>query len=419
MKNIPSCLFVFCVQWHFAAFSSSAQEWTRFRGPNGTGVSNATVAPIRWTGEDYNWKAKLPGVGHSSPVIWGDRIFVTCGDPATGARMLLCFQTATGRQLWLYEFDARAYRMHKLNSFASATPAVDRDLIYLAAGDAEQTVVTAVDHNGKEVWSTAFEPFKSGHGFGASVMLYGDLVVMPNDHQGDSQWIALDRQTGAVRWQVKRDSSLHYSTPCVFRLPQRADELIFTNWEYGICGVDPANGKILWNADVFDKGHIESSIGSPVVAGDLVIGVCGWLGYGNEVIAVRPPKALNDAKPEVVWRITSGAPLCTTPLVKDDLIFLWSDSGVVTCADVLTAKIHWRKRAGGTFYSSPICVGDYVYNCSTDGEMVVLRASSEYTLAARNDLGEPSHATPAVAGGVMYVRTFSHLLSIGAETQRP
>ena len=145
-----------------------------------------------------------------------------------------------------------------------------------------------------------------------------------------------------------------------------------------------------------------------------MIGVCGWLGYGNEIIAVRPPEN-NTAKPEVVWRMTGGVPLCTTPVVKDDLIFLWSDNGIVTCADVTTANVHWRKRAGGAYFSSPICVGDHIYNCSTDGEMVVLAASKDYKLVARIDLGEPSHATPAVADGVMYIRTFSQLFALGGK----
>jgi outer membrane protein assembly factor BamB len=189
------------------------------------------------------------------------------------------------------------------------------------------------------------------------------------------------------------------------------DELIFVNWEQGIVGVDPRTGQSRWGADVFDKSHVEASIGSPVLAGELVIGISGYLGHGYEAIAVDPGREGD----KVVWKLDRGGPLCTTPLVVDDLVFFWSDSGVVTCVDAATGDVHWRERVGSNYYASPVCAGDAVYNISTDGELVVLAASRDYELLARNNLGEPSHATPAVAHNRMYVRTFNQLLCIGAD----
>src|SRR5262249_16944465 len=151
----------------------------------------------------------------------------------------------------------------------------------------------------------------------------------------------------------------------------------------------------------------ETSIGSPILAGTaetpLVLGMSGWLGVRQEIIAVRPP--VKGGKPEVVYTIDRSVPLSTTPLVQDDLLFLWSDGGVVSCADAGTGKLHWRERVPGSFYASPVCAGDRLYGVSRAGDVVVLAAAKEYQLLARNPLGEGSHSTPAIAGGRMYLRT--------------
>jgi outer membrane protein assembly factor BamB len=409
----PLCFFSVAFSFLASVPHTSAQEWTRFRGPNGAGVSSATTVPTRWTDVDYNWRVDLPGFGHSSPVLWDKNLFITWGDEETGDRTVACYDATSGKEHWSRRFAAAQHPKHKLNSFASPTPTVDADRVYLAWGTPDEIVAMALDHAGKELWRRDLGPFKAGHGFGVSPVLCNDLVVMPIEHQ-NSFWTALDKGTGEYRWRVDRESKLHYATPCVFARPHRPDELIFTNWEYGICGVDPTTGEINWKFDVFDKSHIESSIASPIVADDLVIGVCGYLGRGHETIAVRP-SAAGTSEQNVVWRITRAAPLCPTPLVGKGLLFLWSDNGIVTCANVRTGKTHWQKRVGGTYYSSPICVANHIYNTSVDGECVVIEASKEYRLVARNDLGEGSHATPAVADGVMYLRTFSRLFSLGGD----
>lgn len=400
------------VAWLFAE-SAFGQEWPRFRGPNGSGVSLATTVPVRWTDEDYNWKVTLPGVGHSSPVLWGEKLFVTSGDDETGKRIVLCIDANTGRQLWSREFPSTRHGKHKLNSFASATPAVDSRHVYTCWGTPEEFVVLALDHSGREVWRADLGSFKGGHGFGVSPIVHDDLLVVPNEHEGDSSLFALDCATGKIRWQVPRESKSTWSTPCVFERPGLPPELIFVNWTYGITAIDPQSGQVNWQADVFDKGHTESSISSPIVAGDLVLGTSGWLAVRQEVIAVRPGANSQKTQAERVYCIDRGAPLCTTPLVKDDLLFLWADEGIVTCADLATGNVHWTKRIGGTFYASPICVGDNVYNISADGDVVVLAAAKEYNLVARNPLGQSSHSTPAVAHGRIYLRTFTQLFSIG------
>jgi outer membrane protein assembly factor BamB len=395
--------------------SACAQEWTRFRGPNGSGLSPAATVPVRWTERDYNWKVELPGVGHSSPVLWGDRLFVTSADEKTGTRVLSCLRARDGQRLWSREFAGERHGKHADNSFATATPTVDEHRVYVCWGNGKEYPVVALDHDGKEVWRVDLGSFRSGHGFGPSPIVHDDLLIVANDQDGPSALYGLENATGKVRWKVPRKSKAHYATPCIYRPAGRPAELIFTSYEHGITSIDPKTGRVNWELDVFNKGHIETAISSPVVAGELVLGTCGWLGVRQEVVAVRPYAGPEAAKPAELYRIDRAVPLCTTPLLKGDLLFLWSDEGIVTCADAGTGKVRWRERVPGSYYSSPVCVGDRLYSVSRDGEVVVLAASERFELLARNRLGEGSHSTPAVAGGRMYLRTFSHLISLGGD----
>jgi outer membrane protein assembly factor BamB len=358
--------------------------------------------------EQFLWRARLPGIGHSSPVVWGDRLFVTSADEASGARFVTCLDCASGNELWTKEFAAETHTTHKLNSLASTSPAVDSERVYIAWGTPEQITVRSLGHDGDELWDADLGPYSAGHGFGQSLCLHGDVVILPVEKGEGGFRVALRRDSGDVAWKVPCESGLHYATPCI-RTTAGSDELIFVNWEHGIVGVDPRTGESRWSADVFDKEHIEASIASPVLAGDLVIGVAGWLGHGYEAIAIAPEREGD----KVVWKLDRGAPLCTTPLVVGDVVFFWADNGTVTCVDVATGEVQWRERVGSNYYASPVCAGKAVYNISTDGELVVLSASRTYELLARNSLGEASHATPAIVGDRMYVRTFTQVLCIG------
>ena len=207
-------------------------------------------------------------------------------------------------------------------------------------------------------------------------------------------------------------SEVQYSTPCIYERPGRRPEVIFTNWENGITGVELQTGRVSWERRVFDESHIECSISSPIVAGDLILGTCGYLGHGEQTVAVRPDDAQPDAVTKV-YRVERGAPLTPTPLVANGLLFLWADDGIVTCVDARTGEPVWRQRVGGTYYGSPVAVGEAVYCVSADGEMVVIAARREFEVLGRTPLGEVSHATPAVANGVMYVRTVTRVMAVG------
>jgi outer membrane protein assembly factor BamB len=394
------------------ATMSPAQDWPRFRGPNGSGVSAIKTLPTEWTESDYRWQIDLPGVGHSSPVVRGNLLVATCGLEADGTRILLGIDATTGRQLWRTEFAAAKPRQHKLNSLASATPAIDDRGIYTCWATPESFRAVALDHQGREKWQVDLGAFKGGHGDGVSPIVHNELVIVPKEHQGDSEILALDRSTGRVVWRVARKSRATWATPCVFDAHGKA-ELIFVNYEHGITSLDPSDGEVNWEVDVFDKGHTESTIGSPVIAGDLVLGGSGYLSVRQEVIAVRP-RADDHQNVERVYCLDRSAPLCTTPLVVGDLLFLWADEGIVTCADAQTGEVHWRKRVGGTFYASPVAAAGHLYNISAAGSVVVLAAEKQYRLVSRIELGEGSHSTAAIANGAIYLRTCTKLFAVGA-----
>ena len=402
-------------------------EWSRFRGPNGTGISDATTVPVRWTEKDYNWKIDLPGPGHSSPVVWDNRIFVTCGDPATALRTLLCVDAPTGRTLWKQEEPSKTYGQHRDNGYATATPTVDADGVVITWTTPEAVMLLALDLQGRELWRRNLGPLVSLQGSGSSPILYQDLVVLANDQEdmqrspgrkkdgpnpaGRSFVIAVDRKTGETRWQTETKTFLAgYSTPCVYRAEGGRAELIFSNTAHGIMAVDPATGKVNWE---FGRPFLDRAVISPVVAPGLVIAGHGAGIRGTRCIAVRPGSSGQGTEPTLAYTVTRAIPMVPTPLVKDRRLFLWADDGVVSCLRVATGETVWRQRVDGAYYASPVWVNGYLYSVSKKGEVVVLAAADKFEVLCRVPLGEPSYATPAVAGGVMYLRTSSHLFSLG------
>ena len=404
-------LSLICIVAFAAAKPTGAQEWCRFRGPNGSGRNGATSIPATWTADDYNWRVALPGIGHSSPVVWGDSILITSGVEKEGTWIVLCLKTSDGSIIWQKSFPATTYKKNPLSSYASSTPAVDKDRVYTTWATPAAYIVLALDRRtGDEVWRRDLGPFVAQHGFGASPLLYGDSLIVPNDQDGPSFVIALDRATGETRWKTDRLSKqAAYSTPIIYQPSAGPSQLILTGGAHGISSYNPETGKKNWQLDVL-KDRV---VGSPIVAADLLIAGCGAGAGGKQVVAARPGQPEKNIEPEVVYEFKGSLPYVPVPVACGPLVFLWSDTGVVTCADAQTGKVHWRERLGGKFYGSPICVGDRLYCMSCTGEMVVLAAADQYKLLGRMKLDELGYSTPAVADGAMYLRTFSHLISIG------
>jgi outer membrane protein assembly factor BamB len=398
---------------------ASGQEWTRFRGPNGTGISDATTIPTVWTEDDYRWKVSLPGIGHSAPVLWGEKLFLTSAMEDTGTRVVLCLNAADGNMLWERRFESKVHHKHELNSFASPTPAVDDERVYVAWSTPEEYTLLALDHEGNDAWRRPLGRFWGEHSCGTSPIVFDDLVVLGADQglskgnppEAASFLVAVDRQDGKIRWKVdRRTEHVAYSTPCVYAPEGGRPQLIFNSGAHGISSIDPASGDTLWELDVFDK----RSVSSPVISGGLIFGSTGSGGGGNYVAALRPPSGPGQ-KPKLEYQVKEAAPYVPSLVAFGPWVFLWSDAGVVSCLRTADKKEMWQERVGGTFYGSPVCVNGKLYCMNEQEEAVVLAASDKYELLGRNPLGEGSHSTPAVADGRMYLRTYSHLMAIGTK----
>ncbi|MDF1860386.1 MAG: PQQ-binding-like beta-propeller repeat protein [Verrucomicrobiales bacterium] len=405
---------------------STAEEWTRFRGPNGSGISTATGIPVTWTEKDYQWKIDLPVQGSSSPVLWGGRIFLTGDDAGNGQRSILGIDADSGRIQWRHDYSFEDHYLHRDNDFASGTPCVDEDGVIVVWSTPEQLLMIALSLDGQEQWRRDLGPYKGLHGSSSSPIIADGLVVLANDQMdpkrfsfylpedtnmdpGKSFLIALDRKTGETRWKVDRKSELAgYATPCIRRVGDRA-EAIFTSTVHGITAVDLQTGGISWEIDQLWDNR---TVSSPQLYRELVFGSFGQGLSGQRLVAVRPGPA-GSARGELVYDVTKSVPLVPSFVVKDGLLFLWTDSGVVTCLDAETGKVHWRERVDGDFYSSPLWIEGRLYGISKRGEVVVLAASREFAELGRVNLGEKTFATPAVSDGVMYLRTQARLYALG------
>ena len=404
--------FTLLSSW-LAAHAAQAQEWPRFRGPNGAGQSEATTIPAAWAPQDHLWKVELPGKGNSSPVLWGQHLFLTSANPDDGTRHVLCFRARDGRLLWQRDFRSTPHPLHQQNTLASSTPAADARHVYCAWSTPEEFTLLALDHEGREAWRLDLGPFVSQHGFGTSPIVYGDMLIMTGDQDAESFLVAVDAASGAIRWKVPRkvhaEYNASYSAPCILERSGAADELITCGWAHGISSINPANGATNWEAPVLER----RPVASPIIVEGLVLANCGEGSGNNTVVAVRPPGPAA-REPQVVYELDrTTAPYVPTMVAKGSLVFLWGDRGIVACIDGLSGKVHWRERVGGNFFSSPVRVADRVYCVSADGEVLALAAHSEYKLLGRTPLGEITRATPAVAGGRMFLRTESHLLAVG------
>jgi len=396
---------------------AAAQEWTRFRGPNGTGQSDATSIPTKLTESDYNWKVKLPGAAHSSPVLWGDKIFLLSADPEDATRHVVCLAAGDGKMIWTQSFKSKPFPKNPRNSFSSSTPAVDENRVYVAWATTDKTTLMALTHDGEIIWRRNLGPYVARHGFGTSPMLHDGKVILccdqqgeklePGETPGESFIIAVDCKTGETVWRTeRRSSSVAYSVPGVRRADDGSTELVCCSHSHGMFGLDPKTGRQRWAIDVFSM----RSVSSPVVIDDLVFGSTGSGGGGNYVVAVRP-----DPKPKVAYKIDTSAPYVPMTVAAGELAFLWYDRGVVTCINLADGKVFYRERIGGTFYGSPVRAGNAIYCINSAGEVIVVAAEKEFKLLSKHPLGEQSHATPAIAGGRMYLRTVSHLICIGGE----
>jgi len=405
--------FILSMLCALSAVTATAQEWTRFRGPNGTGISDATTVPTEWKDADYNWTIDLPGTGHSSPVIYGTKLFLTSCNEDSSMRHVLCIDTNSGNILWKNDLKFASYKKHKNNSFASSTPCVDDKHVYVLWHSKESSPLIAFDHEGNEAWRFELGPYLHGQGGATSPIVYEDMVIVANDQKKPSFLLAVDRASGKERWRIDREGQRAcYSTPCVFTPKDRPSELVFSHCYEGIIGVDPKDGTQLWHIDVFGRAS-QRALGSPVLTDDLVIATSGGVGGERQLVAVKPEGPAAHVTTAEAWRTNKQTPHVPTPIIYKDWLFLWSDQGIASCLDNVTGKNVWMERIGGNYFGSPICVDGKLYCIDLDGNVLVIAAAEKFERLAKMALGEGSKATPAVSDGVMYLRTESKLFSIG------
>lgn len=387
------------------------QEWTRFRGPDGSGIGKGESIPVSFTEADFAWRVKLPGPGHSSPVLWGKRIFLTCVDKRR-SRRVVCVDADDGRVLWSWKASFTPYRQNKQNSYAASTPAVDARGVYISWVSGKTFIVLALDHEGRPVWRRELGQFSAEHGAGASPIVLDGVVIAGKDCQSRASClVGLDSKTGRTLWQRRRKRGYtSYVTPAVYRRQGRPAEVIFASAAQGITSIDPGTGRVNWEVGGLFTLKI---VASPVVAGEVVFASSGKGGRGLESAAVVPADAAAGRKPHVAYRLTEDLPYVPTPIAVGEYLFIWDDAGMITCVSARTGKRVWRQSVGGRFYSSPVCVNGRIYGVSRKGEVVVIEAAPAFKLLARSRLPERSDATPAIANGRMYIRTLNHLICIG------
>jgi len=400
----------------FTANLSTAQEWPRFRGPNGSGIGEISSLPADFTKADYDWAVKLEGTGHSSPVLWGDRLFLTITGKDGEQRRVECYDGVTGGRQWAWSAPVREHPMHKYNNFASSTPVATADGLYLAWASGERTEAIGLDHRGNLRWRREWPNFSSDHGFGASPIVVDGVLVLHTDaaDQRKSYVLGLDPASGETLWRLERitpeTDEKHltaYNTPAAVEMNGEPTVAVLQTND-GWKGVAPKTGEVVW---AFPGDYRQRSVGSIAAADGLVFATLGSGGGGKQATALRPTLG---GKPEVLYElgIRDGLSYVPTPLLYEGRLYLWGDGGVLTCRDAKSGELVYQKRVGGNFFSSPIVADDKIWCGSRDGELVSVAPGDEFRVLGRTRLSSGMNATPAVANNRLFLRTDTHLICI-------
>lgn len=372
-----------------------AADWPSWRGPTRDGVAPpGPLPPLTW-GETRNvrWKAPVPGRGHGSPAVVGDRVFLTAAEPDGQVQSVLCFDRAGGKQLWKAVVHRGGFdqKGNARSSFASSTPACDGERVYATFLHGKSVTATALDLDGKQLWQTAVSDYVLHQGFGSSPAVYKHLLLVTADNKGGGVVAGLDRATGKVVWKQDRPKLPNYASPVVLPAAGR-DQLVLTGCDL-VAGFDPLSGSKLWEA----KGSTTECVTSAVTDGRLVFTSGGY--PKNHVSAVAA-----DGSGRLVWE-NKARVYVPSMLVKGGYLFAVLDEGFAACWRCDTGAERWREKLGGTFSASPVLVGDRVYATNEAGKTFVFRADpAQFELLAENRLGDEVLATPAVCGGRIYAR---------------
>jgi outer membrane protein assembly factor BamB len=403
-----SRIFIAC--WILSALGAPArgEDWPGWRGPRGDGTSLETTAPLHWTAEDnIHWKVEIPGSGHSSPVVWGNRVFLTTCLEKDGQRVLLCLDRRDGKILWQRTvLHAVLEDKHKLNSYASSTAATDGQHVWVSFLQFPAMIVACYDMDGGLVWKKSPGTFFSKHGFCSPPVLYKDMVILNGDQDAQGYLVALDKSTGGQRWRADRPNfTRSYCPPLIAQAAGRM-QLVLTG-SLCVASYDPDTGKQIWIID----GPTEQFVASMVFANNLFYLTAGYPTY--HAMAIRPDGEGNVTKTHVHWHETKGAGYVPSPVAHGKQVFYVNDGGIGTCFDGLTGKRLWQERLGKHHSASPIAAAGRLYFVADDGMTYVVSASDSFKLLAKNPLNEDCYASPALAYGQLFIRTSGHLYCIG------
>ncbi|MBI1832165.1 MAG: PQQ-binding-like beta-propeller repeat protein [Planctomycetes bacterium] len=406
-----------------------ADNWERFRGPNGDGVSNDKNIPVHFSAtENVRWKAPLGGGGHSSPIVWGDRLFLQTTSDDGSQRSLICFDANKGTELWRRSIPGKTVKIRFDSSLASATPTTDGEAVYVPFWNGKDIILTAYNFKGDKLWDRNLGEFVSQHGAAASPILYKDLLIFSLDKDAfrntkdltgpvsnPSTLYALNKKTGKTVWAKPRDAvRACYSAPFLLQSGKSGPELIVTSTS-AITSYEPASGKINWNWKwTFVKDPLRTIAATVHADGHLL--ACSGDGSGERLmVAVALNGQGKEAKPAQVWDNKKEFPYVTCMLVRGEHVFFVNDLGRAGCFEIKTGKKMWFETIPDAwFYASPVMIDGKIYACSEQGDVYVFAADAgSYQQIARNKLGGVIRATPAIANGALYVRTENTLYCIG------
>lgn len=390
-----------------------AENWAGWRGPDGDGTCAEKNVPAKWDPADALWKTELPGKGHASPIVWGDRVVTVTGLPDTQERVVLSLDRNTGEIIWQETVvEGTLQKLHRENSYASGTPVTDGKRVYVAFRIGDDIVVAAHDFvSGKQLWLERPGTHEDGWGFSTEPVLYKDMVIVDCDSKGDSFLIALGRDDGKTRWRVDRtNKGLSYSAPMIREMAGRTQ--LIQCGDRRVASFDPDTGEEIWTVD----GPSEEFISTPVYSekAGLVFISSSWTRV--VLFAIRPDGKGNVTDSHVVWSDMKGAAHISSMIVADDFLFSINKSGVVSCYEAASGKVLWEEKLG-KHHSSPVLVNGLVYFINDDGQVNVIKPGGKFERVAEYELGESCYASPAISDGQVFIRGFKHLICFGESVE--
>lgn len=399
-----------CLVFHSSA---GAENWPVWRGPRTDGTSLEKDAPKEWDVAHATWKTPVPGIGHASPIVWGDRVFTATAIPEQLDRMLLCFDRGTGKILWQQVVaNGPLEKINPQNSYASGTPATDGERVYVVFRVGDDIVIAAHDPvDGRQLWRVQPGTHTGEWGFSNEPVLFSDKVIVDGDSKGDSFLIALDRTNGNTLWRVNRtQKGISYSAPLIRELAGRTQ--LIQCGDRCVTSFDPQTGKPRWTVD----GPSQEFVGTPVYSekAGLVFISSSW--PKRHLLAIRPDGSGNVTETHVAWRDDKGAPYVPSMIVAGDFLLAVNNSGIAFCYEAATGEVYWRERLG-KHHASPVLIDGLVYFINDDGQVNVIKPGTEFNLVAQYELGESCYASPAISDGQVFLRGFEHLFCIGRQVR--